>query len=119
MLLRPIVILWLLSGIANTQFPDEEELDKPVSISGTRERTRLHARWRFWRSDSIPDGVVYERRPDANGDELAELKPWIMPTANEFIADPANQHQSPDSQPAVNISFASPIFDDSNWENVT
>ncbi|KAJ0330936.1 hypothetical protein COL922a_012242 [Colletotrichum nupharicola] len=42
-----------------------------------------------------------------------------MPTANEFIADPANQHQSPDSQPAVNINFASPIFDDSNWENVT
>ncbi|KAF0330324.1 beta-galactosidase [Colletotrichum asianum] len=119
MLLRPSVILWLLFGIANTQFPDGEELDKPVLFPGTRERTRLHAGWRFWRSNSIPDGVVYEHRPDANGDELVELKPRIMPAANDFIADPANQHQSPDSQPAVNISFASPIFDDSNWENVT
>ncbi|KAF9876166.1 beta-galactosidase [Colletotrichum karsti] len=79
----------------------------------------MHDGWRFLRSETIPDGIIYERRSDANSSDLVELKPWIMPTANDFINDPAKHYQRPEAEPEVDISFASPSFDDGDWETVT
>lgn len=84
-----------------------------------RQRLRLHDGWRFWRSETTPDKIIYERRPDANGDDLLELKPWIQPSGNSFIKNEEERHVRPSKQPEVNVTFASPEFDDNNWESVT
>ena len=105
-----------------------------------RERIRLDQGWRFHRGD--PPGVEgrldYDVRPqveasadgrvaDARPDEAVRvqadrpvLKPWILPTANRFIRDPAARHERPATPPQVgDIPFLQPGYDDSGWETVT
>src|SRR5690606_1240650 len=91
------------------------------SFASPRESVRLDSGWRFHRGD--PPGVDgcldYDVRPevirsadgkvaDARPDEAARvqadrpvLKPWILPTANRFIAEPGLRHARPDIDPAV------------------
>ncbi|CAH0055039.1 unnamed protein product [Clonostachys solani] len=83
-----------------------------------RERIRLHTGWKFWRSESRPDNLVYEPRPYANDSGLFVLKPWILPTANEFIENAEDRHDVPTEDPDINIPYVKDSFDDSDWEGV-
>ncbi|MGY1408940.1 beta-galactosidase GalB [Luteimonas sp. A611] len=110
------------------------------AFASPRESVRLDSGWRFHRGD--PPGVDgrldYDVRPevirsadgkvaDARPDEAVRiqadrpvLKPWILPTANRFIADPDRRHARPDADPAVgDVSFLQSGFDDSKWQSVT
>ena len=100
---------------------------------------RLDSGWRFHRGD--PPGVDgrldYDVRPeversadgrvaDARPDEAIRLradrpvlKPWILPTGNRFIADPAQRHRRPGAEPEVgDVPFLRADFDDSRWQAV-
>ena len=46
------------------------------------------------------------------------LKPWILPTANDFIKDPAQRHARPAANAATNVSYAQFNFDDSSWRQL-
>jgi beta-galactosidase len=70
-----------------------------------RERVSLDDGWRFIKGDS----------PDVETNELnySAIKAWLLPTGNPFTTNvPAVR---PDGEPATNISFAQPDFDDSQW----
>jgi len=105
-----------------------------------RERILLDDGWRFHAGD--PDGnsapYLYDVRPavtvsadgkvaDAVPEEAARvagagvpvLKPWILPTGNAFIADPARRHARPAAEPAVDAPYARAAFDDTAWRAVT
>lgn len=104
-----------------------------------RERLSLDADWRFHRGDApsvgdtldydvrpeierSADGKVADARPDA-ADRLAPrtrpvLKPWILPTGNAFIAEPARRHQRPPGNPGGDVAFVRADFDDSAWTHV-
>lgn len=105
-----------------------------------RERILLDDGWRFHAGD--PDGdsapYLYDVRPavtvsadgkvaDAVPEEAARvagagvpvLKPWILPTGNAFIADPARRHARPAAEPAVGAPYARAGFDDAAWRAVT
>jgi beta-galactosidase len=56
----------LATGIASRQ----------AAPAGNRERTNLNAGWTFNRWEEAPDGLSYE-----------QMKPWILPSANNFITD--------------------------------
>ncbi|KAL4925241.1 glycoside hydrolase superfamily [Aspergillus undulatus] len=86
--------------------------------NGGRERVSLNADWRFWRSESIPDDIIYDLRPDANNDTLHILKSWILPSANNFIDDPDDRHERPSDEPKIDIPFSHNTFDDADWETV-
>lgn len=87
---------------------------------GGRERINLNADWRFQRTESNPDGLAYDDRPDLNlGEDVTLLKPWILPSANRFISDPADHHERPDGNPGGDVEFVQADFDDSDWEPVT
>lgn len=77
----------------------------PVGNHGVRERVRIHTSWRFQRSEMIPDSVVPKNRPDTSDEELYELKPWVMPIANDFIGDTSNYHKPPSDAPSINIQL--------------
>ncbi|KAI1373366.1 glycoside hydrolase family 2 protein [Hypoxylon crocopeplum] len=84
-----------------------------------RERVSLNSGWRFSRSTARPDKLVYDRRPDLSGEDgLTVLKSWILPTANDFISDPAKRHQPPSSAPAIDAPFVQGTFNDSAWEAI-
>jgi len=107
-------------------------------ISMTRQRISIDENWRFYKYDMTvkADDLIYEVRPevkdrkddgpadakptvavDVKANRL-ELKPWILPTGNDFIKDPSKHHVRPDGNPGSNIPFVQNNFDDGSWENV-
>lgn len=88
--------------------------------AGGRQRTSINSDWKFHRWESNPDGIVYDHRPDTeNLTDLTVLKPWILPSGNEFIQDPADRHVRPDNEPDIDVPYLEASFDDSDWETVT
>jgi beta-galactosidase len=104
-----------------------------------RERISINDNWRFTKGDQNGDstGLIYDVRPevkDKKDDKAADaeptaaekivatnrvvLKPWILPTGNAFIKDPAKRHARPAANTATNVSYTQFSFDDSSWRNV-
>lgn len=103
-----------------------------------RERLSLDAGWRFHQGD--PEGIGstldYDVRPQSGHSEdgkdadarpaaagklatsAAVLKPWILPTGNTFISDPARRHVRPPGNPGGEVAFVQADFDDSGWQRV-
>ncbi|KAH7140011.1 glycoside hydrolase superfamily [Dactylonectria estremocensis] len=88
---------------------------------GGRQRTSINKGWKFSRTESNPDGIIYDHRPDlANLENPVVLKPWILPSGNDFINDPASRHEMPSTSPPIsNLSYVQTSLDDSEWESVT
>lgn len=88
-------------------------------------------------SEEQADSLEYDVRPDYSehqDDKPADakptaavhltadshfLKPWILPTANPFIANPDERHLRPAGNPGADFPFVQPEFDDSHWAAVT
>ncbi|MFZ2148133.1 MAG: beta-galactosidase GalB [Sedimentisphaerales bacterium] len=103
-----------------------------------RERISINENWRFYKYDLVAkaDDLIYDVRPEVkdNWDDRpaddkpteAEdvkttqmvLKPWILPTGNGFIKDPAKRHVRPEGNPGSDFPFVQSDFDDTSWENV-
>ena len=104
-----------------------------------RERLSLNHDWRFFKYANAADAdpLIYDVRPDdsdavdmrpadekpteavaVEADQLV-LKPWILPSGNSFIKDPANRHVRPEGNPGADFPFVQHSFDDSAWEAVT
>jgi beta-galactosidase len=111
----------------------------PASNQLPRERVSLNAQWRFHRGDPSgnrqildydirpqvlrsEDGKVADAQPEQaqrlDATATRVLKPWILPTANALIADPAKRHERPPGHPGSSVAFVQPQFDDSGWERV-
>ena len=102
-----------------------------------RQRIRIDTGWRFFRYAGAPDSLLYDARPavtDRNDNKVADtraaetatanvsasaLKPWILPSANDFIKDPAKRHRRPPGDPGSGFPFVQTNFDDHAWEKVT
>jgi beta-galactosidase len=99
----------------------------------------LDTGWRFFKYANAEkaDQLIYDIRPEITENDdgkdadsmptsavqldaaKSALKPWILPTANNFIKDPAKQHIRPQENPGENFPFVKADFDDSQWEQVT
>ena len=122
---------WLLF-LAATQFV-------PGVADAQRQRVSIDDGWRFTRGD--PPGLAtelgYDARPvaDESGDGKAAdarpegaaqvsaagrtfLKPWILPSANGLIRDPARRHVRPAGDPGSDVAYVRPDHDDSGWTRV-
>ncbi len=95
--------------------------------------------WKFYKYNLIveADSLIYDIRPevrDERDDRPADerpteaakvaggsnvLKPWILPTGNAFIKDPAKRHTRPEGNPGGNFPFVQTGFNDGTWESVT
>ena len=111
---------------------------KPTQKPDLRQRISINEGWSFFKYDSISkaDKLIYDVRPeitdnsgykvaDAKPTEAVEvkttqevLKPWILPSGNNFIKDPAKRHVRPEGNPGSNFPFVQGNFDDSSWEKV-
>jgi beta-galactosidase len=105
-----------------------------------RQQLDFNDGWRFHRGDpggdSSPylydvrpkveqsaDGKVADAMPEAaaqisGGAGVSVLKPWILPSGNAFIQDPARRHARPAQDPLVDAPFAKTGFDDRGWRAV-
>ncbi|KAI0872365.1 glycoside hydrolase superfamily [Hypoxylon argillaceum] len=102
--LRLVSLGGLVLGYSSTIAARAVESRAPES---GRQVIRLDTDWRFWHSFDNPDGITYD-----------QLKAYILPGANDFIANPSNHYQRPASEPNITVQYADQTFDDSNWETV-
>ena len=106
----------------------------------SRERILINDNWRFTKGDPTninSKSLLYDVRPDSRGEDqrerLAEatedaskvaatnqlvLKPWILPTGNRFIKDPAKRFVRPEGNPGGDVSFVQGSFDDRDRKSV-
>lgn len=82
------------------------------------------------------DSLIYDERPvinthndskvaDTRATEISTavasakaLKNWILPTANDFIKDPARHYKRPTGNPGKGFAFVQNNFDDKTWQAV-
>ncbi len=74
-----------------------------------RERISIDEDWRFTKGD-----------PTHNMMDLGYgvIKPWILPTGNEFIKDPSRRFVRPDGNPGGDVPYVQPDFNDNSWQKV-
>jgi beta-galactosidase len=101
----------------------------PANTAALRERISIDEDWRFFKyaaTDQV-DGLVYDLRPAVDAAAAPPnpgaatpqvLKPWILPTGNDFIADPARRHVRPEGDPGSDFPFVRAEFDDAAWAPV-
>ncbi len=113
-----------------------------AAMTGTdsvpRQRISINEGWRFYKYDAREkaDSLIYDVRPGLRdtdtvviADEMpteavkveakrAVLKPWILPTGNDFLKDPAKHHVRPEGNPGSDFPFVQSDFDDRLWESV-
>ncbi len=105
-----------------------------------RERISIDEDWRFQKGDPSgvdPANLLYDVRPDVTDkkdDRPADskpqeakqttaparpvLKPWILPTGNRFISDPARRFTRPAMEPDISVPCVLGSFDDSTWQQI-
>lgn len=104
----------------------------------TRQRISISKGWKFYKYGATekPDNLIYDVRPDANvnvdaiaadakptdavkvEEKQGVLKPYILPTGNAFIKDPAKRYTRPAGNPGADLPFVSSSFNDNNWESI-
>lgn len=113
---------------------------RPVATArSSRERISLDEGWRFYKygPNEVPDSLVYDVRPEVRNerdDKPADsrpteavaaartqpvLKPWILPSGNDFLKDPAKRHARPPGNPGGRFRFVQAQFNDQGWESVS
>jgi beta-galactosidase len=134
-----LLCLAALAGLASAPFPAAAAASTSASVALPRERVSINADWRFRMGDpaGTSDALRYDVRPEvkvsADGKaadavpDAAEqtgnargpaLKPWILPTGNAFILDPARRHARPAQEPKLDVAYLAAGFDDSAWQRV-
>ncbi|KAF2151510.1 glycoside hydrolase family 2 protein [Myriangium duriaei CBS 260.36] len=89
-----------------------------LSVAAARDRQNINQNWHFQRFETNPDGVIYDRRPDlVNLTNPFVLKPWILPSGNDFILN-GSSFSRPNEEPPISIPYVQPTFNDSDWEAV-
>ncbi|HAX95971.1 MAG TPA: beta-galactosidase, partial [Prolixibacteraceae bacterium] len=109
-----------------------------MSNEEPRQRVQINDGWSFYKYESPDeaDSLIYDVRPpldgvtenrvaDARPTEALEmksgqmvLKPWILPSANQFIRDTTKHRVRPEGNPGINFPFVLGDFDDGQWEKV-
>jgi beta-galactosidase len=130
---KKIFSCMLLSGMVFAIFSCAGKPEERV-----RERISINDNWKFFKYESMTDAddLIYDVRPegvdykddkdaDSKPEEAVEvvagrnvLKPWILPTANEFIKKQGDKYQRPEGNPGSDFPFVQPEFDDTDWESV-
>lgn len=136
LLVRLSAVLCVSAVLSACQSPQKETSEPETAL---RERVLLESGWRFFKYEDAAnaDPLIYDVRPTFDDDEDGKaadampteaeqvesdqtvLKPWILPTANAFIANPAERHSRPTGSPGSDFPFVQAGFDDSGWQAVT
>ena len=133
-LLALSVVLLLPHSInAQTVSTSKKEIQP---TSQYRHRINLNNGWKFMRYKTEPDKLIYDERPKVgsrNDNIVADtratdsvqatssansLKKWILPSANNFISDPAKHYKRPEGNPGSDFPFVQNDFNDNDWEQV-
>lgn len=126
------VLLLVICCLSNYSFAQN------ITKNSTREKISINQGWKFYKykSNEASDSLIYDIRPkvtdnkdnipaDSKPTEAVEveaeksvLKPWILPSGNDFIKDPSKRYVRPYGQPGANFPFVQKSFNDDVWEDI-
>lgn len=137
------LILLFTMGLSIVSCTDSTSVSSEGNVSSMppqyQERILLDKDWRFMKYSSAKsaDNLIYDERPEVLDDEDGKaadampteavdivakqpvLKPWILPTANKFIKNPASRHTLPaGNSPGRDFPFVQKDFNDASWQQV-
>lgn len=140
LVLLPATVVLTACSLGDTT-AETTEITSVAQKAAVREKILLDEGWHFYKypEGTTADALIYDLRPDVVSDEDGKaadaepteaiklaatqntvLKPWILPTANAFIADKTQHHQRPaDAAPGADFAFVQSDFDDSKWQSVS
>jgi beta-galactosidase len=94
-------------------------------------RVSLDNDWRFTKGDptNLTDNLTYPRAPRGRRGAAAPtgtnafsptagIAAYILPTANELIADPAKRYPVPEGNYGADIPYVAAAFDDRDWRQL-
>jgi beta-galactosidase len=104
-----------------------------------RVRSSINDGWKFHRGDPPgaaadlryevlpelklrPDGADFDAGVMDDSDTAVRkgiLRPYILPSGNAFIRDPARRHQRPPGNPGGDVPYVGSRFDDAGWTSVS
>jgi beta-galactosidase len=107
----------------------------------SRERISINNNWHFTKNDpaavsaddtdtSPTDNLDYPVNPNRGGrrgrgatpaptiDPTSGIAAFILPTSNDFIADPTKRYVRPDGNFGENVPYVNPSFNESDWSKV-
>ena len=108
----------------------------------SRERISIDDNWRFTQGDpsNCPVKLVYDldvmrRQAEVEGRAatnevstneatmpgaaaVVEFKPWVLPTGNDFVGDPARKSVRPEGNLGDSVAYVRPDFDDASWQQI-
>lgn len=125
-----MILTWPLASCQSVN-PDSSNAEP-------RQRVLINDEWLYYKYESPDeaDSLIYDVRPPLEGVTEARvadarptealamktqqevLKPWILPSANQFIRDSTKHHVRPEGNPGINFPFVQSDFDDQSWEVV-
>ncbi|MFW5656246.1 MAG: beta-galactosidase GalB [Bacteroidota bacterium] len=129
---KPGFVLILVTAVIFSQCNTPQSGEKP------REKISINEGWQFFKYESRAeaDNLIYDQRPEVGEVEDARLadaepteaeklrasqevlKPWILPTANDYIKNPEDRHERPEGNPGQDFAFVQHGFDDRKWQTV-
>jgi len=112
-----------------------------TAAESLRERISINTDWRFTRNDPaagamdsaadrLTDKLNYPLNPGRGGsrdrgatamptiDPTSGIAAYILPTGNDFIADPAKRYARPAGNFGEEVPYVSPTFNDTDWRKV-
>jgi beta-galactosidase len=119
--------------------PRQARTAGPASPPSPRERISINADWRFQKGDPPGNTVslLYDARPEARDPRddgpadakpeaavrsaaapEAVIKPWILPTGNRFVKDPARRFVRPPGNWGGDVAYVRRDFDDRSWRRL-
>ncbi|KAI1269303.1 glycoside hydrolase family 2 protein [Xylariaceae sp. FL1019] len=81
--------------------------ERAASRTSPRQVVKLDTGWKFQHWFTSPDNITYD-----------DLKAYILPSGNDFIANASDRHDPPPTDPNVDVEYTSADFDDSGWDSV-
>jgi beta-galactosidase len=109
-----------------------------IAIESPRERISINDDWRFTRNDPVAgtlgstatrltDNLDYLRNHGRSGhgatsapavDPNSSIAAFILPTGNDFIADPTKRYIRPAGNFGANVPYVSLNFNDADWRKL-
>ncbi|WP_440906589.1 beta-galactosidase GalB (plasmid) [Catenovulum sp. SX2] len=128
-----VVALFAVSGCSRTKEQENNQVSEQA-----RQRILLNQDWQFYKYENTEqaDQLIYDVRPEFESfndakdadtrptdavavvSQSSVLKPWILPTGNQFIADKNKWHKRPEGNPGSEFAFVQADFNDSQWQSV-
>lgn len=98
----------MLLGLLSLSFTTLLSAQSTNDVTALRERILFNDDWRFQKGDpqDLAEDLGYSR-----------LKPWLLPTANDFTSKPSDRPEG--DAPGENLGITGGSFDDSNWRSIT